>query len=128
MRTSIILVTSLLGLASPAIAQTASAQSSGAYQAGVSITATPPVVDTGSEAYPSSPTGADGRRTTITAAAPPVVDAGSEVYPSSATGAGEHENPVIAGGAIVSLSNSESMPESINSFPRGFTDPYLARR
>jgi hypothetical protein len=127
MRTSIILMTSLLALASPAVAQTASAQSRGGYQPSVSISATPPVADTGSEAYPSSPTGADESRATVTAA-PPVVDTGSEAYPSSATGAGEHENQVIAGGQMVTLSNGQSMPESINSFPPGFTDRYLAHR
>src|SRR5689334_9724697 len=127
MRTSNILIASLLALASPAGALTASAQSAGAYESGVSVTAAPPIVDTGSARYPSSRAGVDGRRVSVTAA-PPFVDAGSEKYPSSATGAGGRENTVIAGRAIVSLSNGESMPESINSFPPGFTDPYFSCR
>jgi hypothetical protein len=54
MRTAIVLIASLLALASPAGAQTAFAR----LPSGV--TAAPPLVDTGSEVYPSSPTGADG--------------------------------------------------------------------
>ena len=127
MRTSTVLIASLLALASPVGAQTASARSAGAYQPGVSISAAPPLVDTGSEAYPSFPTGADGRGVSVTAA-PPLVDTGSQAYPSSATGAGERENRVVAGGAIVTLPSGQSMPEEVNSFPPGFTDPYLAHR
>ena len=81
--------------------------------------------DTGSEAYPSSPIGANGRSVGITAA-PTVVDTGSELDPGSETGAGERENPVIAGGPLVTLSNGDGMPQSVNSFPPGFTDTYLA--
>ena len=97
MRTSTILIASLLAVASPAGAQLAYARSANGYETGVSVTAAPPAVDTGSEAYPSS-----------------------------ATGAGERQNAVIAGGPLVTLSNGEGMPESVNSFPPGFTDPYLA--
>jgi hypothetical protein len=100
MRSSTILMTSLLALASPATAQTASARSVGAHQTGVPFSAAPAVVHTG-----------------------------SQVYPSPATGADERGNPVIAGGAIVTLpTGGDSMPESVNSFPPGFADLYLAYR
>jgi hypothetical protein len=119
MRTPIVLIASLLALVSPAGAPTAFARLLGG------VTAAPPLVDTGSEAYPSSPTGADGRDVSVTAA-PPAVDTGSQAYPSSATGAGEPGNYVIAGGAMVPPPTGDGMPESVNSFPPGFTDPYMA--
>ena len=97
MRTSTILIASLLALGSPAGAQIAYAKSADAYRSGVSATAAPPAVDTGS-----------GK------------------YPSSAPGGGERQIAVIAGGPLVTLSNGEGMPETVNSFPPGFTDPYLA--
>jgi hypothetical protein len=99
MRTSTILMTSLLALASPATAQTASARSVGAHQTGSS-----------------------------SSAALPVVDPGLQAYPSSATGADERGNPVIANGAIVTPPTGDGMPESVNSFPPGFTNTYLAHR
>ncbi|MBV8094589.1 MAG: hypothetical protein JO110_15460 [Acetobacteraceae bacterium] len=125
MRHSAVLIASLLGLALTAGAHPVSARPASAYHSGVSISTAPPVIDTGSEAYPSSPTGAGEHRASVTAA-PPAIDTGSETYPSSATGAGERTNPVVAGGPMVLLSNGQSMPESVNSFPPGFTDPYLA--
>ena len=124
MRTSTILLASLLVMTSPIAAQTASARS---LAAGVGVTAAPRVLDTGSQKYPSSPSGASESRTAVTGE-PPQLDIGSEQYPSSATGAGERANPVVAGGAIVNLAGSESMPESASSLPPDFTNPYLAHR
>ena len=130
MRTSTILFASMLAIASSAGGGTAFGRSEGCYsnyQPSVRITAAPPVIDTGSEAYPGSPTGAAGRAVNVTAA-PPVLDVGSERLPSSPTGASGRETAVIAGGPVVTFSNGESMPQSVNSFPPGFTNQYLSRR
>jgi hypothetical protein len=55
MRTPTLLTASLLALALPVGTQTASARSIGGYQSGVSVTAAPPLVDTGSTLIPAHP-------------------------------------------------------------------------
>ena len=82
---------SLLAMSALAGAPSAFARNAQPYQPSVTISAAPPVVDTGSQAYPSSP-----------------------------TGAGAGANHVVAGGPLVTLSGGESMPQSVNSAPPGF--------
>ena len=86
MHSSKIAMASLLAMSVLVGAPTAFARTAGAYQPSVTISAAPPVVDTGSEAYPNSPTGVGAGGVTVSAA-PPVVDTGSQAYPSSPTGA-----------------------------------------